>query len=97
MPQFLLTIYDQIDSGQLIDQKLYLINASFQEALTDLPKRSLPNLDKNIVEWMQFSTEKGMPGLSGFKLSYNCQWPVAFVIDKVTVERKYNRVLRLLL
>ena len=72
MPQFLLTIYDNIDSGQLLDNKLYLINASFQDALSDLLTRSLPNIDQQVLEWMRFSVEKGQRGLGGFRLSYDC-------------------------
>ena len=84
-----------------------MINVNFQEALDELLEVSLPNLNKtqvsnsmNVIQegklakkYMKSSTDV----LRLLKIEYSSEWPLEIVIDKQTIIKKYNIILRLLL
>lgn len=85
----------------------YIINANFQEALREQLSCSLPNLSKaHIFSNMSVTKEEKVARqflksstdvLKLIKIQYTSEWPLEIVIDKSTIIKKYNIILRLLL
>jgi hypothetical protein len=115
MHKFLALFFDKLDreaeSLSSLASQLYLVNGNFQECLSELLDRGLPNLDKiQVMSNMNISFESSTApqgggkvlgrsaadSLQSIRVAYNCEWPVEIVIDKQTILRNYNRVFKLL-
>ena len=38
----------------------------------------------------------GIDCLTSIRVEYNCEWPIEIIVDRMTIQKKYNRVFRLL-
>lgn len=106
--KFATNTFEQIDQdSQLMHGHWYIINANFQEALQEQLSCSLPNLSKaRIFSNMSVTKEEKVARqylksstdvLKLIKIQYASEWPLEIVIDKSTIIKKYNIILRLLL
>jgi ribosomal protein S17 len=75
-----------------------LVNGNFQECLSEILERVLPNLKKlEIMAKMNVTFERSQGQLlQGIMISYDCEWPIEIVVDKQTIYKGYNKVFRLL-